>query len=185
MNARVGNPSAALIDPHLVMQLVGPIPGVAPVPARNQQQQQYPVQGERGLNLPVVVYLIPIQGPVDKRDNPRRHNHRKATSDRPYRDVKSRTSRSPSSQCLMHRDSRNLDPAHRCQIINKVRQETACLGMSVREPGAVHRHSGQELGQSHFRTRDLDVDSRAVAAKGGLVSAVTGDRPVLSGLMDF
>jgi hypothetical protein len=66
MNARVGNPSAALIDPHLVMQLVGPIRGVVPVTTRNQQQQQYPVQGERGLNLPVVVYLIPIQGPVDK-----------------------------------------------------------------------------------------------------------------------
>jgi hypothetical protein len=66
MNAAVGNTSAAPISPGLVVQAVGPIQGVAPAATRNQPQQQHTAQGEGALNLPLAVYLIPVQGPVDK-----------------------------------------------------------------------------------------------------------------------
>ena len=66
MNAAVGNPSAAPINPGLVVQAVGTIPGVAPAATRNQPQQQHAAQGEGALNLPFAVCLIPVQGPVDK-----------------------------------------------------------------------------------------------------------------------
>jgi len=71
MNARVGNPSAALVDPGLVREAIGPIPGVAPVMTRaqsqqQQQQQQHTAQGERTRILALAVCLIPIQEPVGK-----------------------------------------------------------------------------------------------------------------------
>ena len=71
MNARVGNPSAAPVDPGLVERVVGPIRGLAPVMERaqsqqQQQQQQHTAQGESARILALAVYLIPIQEPVDK-----------------------------------------------------------------------------------------------------------------------
>lgn len=66
MNARVGSPSAAPVDPRLVVQAVRPIQRVAPAATRNQPQQQHTAQGEGALNMPLAVNLIPIQEPVDK-----------------------------------------------------------------------------------------------------------------------
>jgi len=66
MTARVGNPSAAPVDPTLVMSVAGQIPGVGPVMTRTQSQQQHTAQGESVRILPLAVYLIPIQEPVDK-----------------------------------------------------------------------------------------------------------------------
>jgi len=62
MNARVGNPSAAPIDPRLVPQAVGHFPGVVPTATGTPWQQQYTGQGERALILHLAVYLMPIQG---------------------------------------------------------------------------------------------------------------------------
>ena len=66
MTARVGNPSAAPVDPGFVLAVAGPIQGVGPVMTRTQSQQQHTAQGERVRILPLAVYLIPIQEPVDK-----------------------------------------------------------------------------------------------------------------------
>ena len=61
MNARVGNENARPIDPRVVVQAVGPIPGVVPAVTRRNQQQA--PQGESVLILPIAVPLTPTQGP--------------------------------------------------------------------------------------------------------------------------
>jgi len=72
MNARVGNENARPIDPSVVVQAVGPIPGVVPtVATRNQQQAP---QGESAPILPIAVPLTPTQGLEDNLGRLLRHN---------------------------------------------------------------------------------------------------------------
>ena len=71
INARVGNENARPIDPSVVVQAVGPIPGVVPaVTTRNQQQAP---QGESAQILPIAIPLTPTQGLEDNLGRLLRH----------------------------------------------------------------------------------------------------------------